>query len=152
MFSLILTRHQSSHRVVCIENVVVCVLLPQHYLLCGQGSCWYLVHLPNSIHIGISTSVVQSLVSEDKNRSLVAAMQMLDFKSKTTAVKRAFLFFNFWQAFSPWLRSPCPLAPPPHSTEMDTENFCLRPALATEPTRRETACALKSKIFMSCFG
>lgn len=58
----------------------------------------------------------------------------------------------FWQAFNPWPGSSCPPAPPPHSTEMDTANFCLRPALAMEPTRRETACALISKIFMSCFG
>lgn len=101
----------------------------------------------------IQPTLLQSPVYEDKNGDVAAAMQMSHFMSKTIALRRAFFFFFFfWQALNPWPGSPCPPAPPPHSTEMDPANFCQRPALATQPTRRETACALISKIFMSCFG
>lgn len=86
-----------------------------------------------------------------QRRELGGCHTNVTFYEQDNCSKKVF-FFLFWQALNPWPGSPCPPTPPPHSTEMDTANFCLRPALAAEPTRRETACALISKIFMSCFG
>lgn len=151
LISLSPIRHQRTHTGQCVLErwqYVLCPHMVISFVVKLAAEIWYLCPIQSTVRF---PDLCSKAVFIKKKTILAAAMQMSHFTSKTISPTKSFFFF-FLAGFQSMAWVSMPPVPPPHSTETDTANFCLRPALAKEPTRRETACALISKIFMSCFG
>lgn len=151
LISLSPIRHQRTHTGQCVLErwqYVLCPHMVISFVVKLAAEIWYLCPIQSQCTFHIFAPK-PCLWRKKQSWRLPCKCHILQARQ---FLQQNLFFFFFLAGFQSMAWVSMPPVPPPHSTETDTANFCLRPALAKEPTRRETACALISKIFMSCFG